>query len=659
MPDLLLEIGCEEIPAGFLAGALPELANRAKAALEAAKLWPADVATLGTPRRLALLVRNLPARQPDVDEELKGPPTTAGDKARDGFARKFGLEAKDVKEEGGRFVARRHVKGQDARALLPALLAPLIAQQPWPKSMRWAEHPETFVRPVHWIVALYDGEVVPVEFAGVKSGRSSQGHRFLAPAAFEVGGIDQWRAELKKRFVIVDPAERRQLIESEIARIEGETKLKTRPDEALLAEVTNLVEYPVGVAGSFDERFLEVPEAVVVSAMRGHQRYFAMLTPAGKLASRFLTIAGTIVKDAKVVAHGNERVLRARLSDARFFFDEDRKVPLDERAKKLGGIVWIKQRGTMADKVGRVKEVAAKLAKQIGVDVKKVERAAELCKADLLTHLVGEFPDLQGLIGREYARAAGEDAAVADAIAEHYQPRGAQDTPAKGDVGAVLAVADRIDTLNNCFAAGLAPTGSADPYGLRRAALGILQTVLAHQWRDFSMREAFSPEVLEFVKGRFRGLLAEEFPADLVDAVLAVNFDHPLDLLARLRALSALRARADFEPLGIAIKRVGNILKGIEVKNAVDPGALKEPQEKALFDAYNGIRGRAAAKTQAREYDEALRILTEFKAPVDAFFDKVFVMDKDERIKNNRLALLAGINELFLGIADFRQLNLG
>src|SRR5262249_50154133 len=391
MPDLLLEVGCEEIPAGFLAGALPELANRAKAALEAAKLWPADVQTLGTPRRLALTVRNLPGRQPDIDEELKGPPVTAGDKARDGFARKFGLDPGAVKEEGGRFVARRHVKGQDARALLPQILSQLITQLPWPKSMRWADHTETFVRPVHWIIALYDGEVVPVEFAGIKSGRATRGHRFLAPAAFEVGTIDAWRAELKKKFVIVDPVERRQLIESEIARIEGEAKLKVRPDEALLAEVTNLVEYPVGVAGSFDERFLEVPEAVVVSAMRGHQRYFAMLTPAGKLANRFLTIAGTIVKDPRIVAHGNERVLRARLSDARFFFDEDRKVPLDERAKKLGGIVWIKQRGTMADKALRIKEIAAGLAKTLGIDGKKVERAAELCKADLLTHLVGEF----------------------------------------------------------------------------------------------------------------------------------------------------------------------------------------------------------------------------------------------------------------------------
>jgi glycyl-tRNA synthetase beta chain len=421
MPELLFEVGCEEIPAGFLAGALPELERLAKAAFAAANLGEPKVTALGTPRRLALVCENLGDRQPDVDELLIGPPASAGPKAAEGFAKKSGIDAAALVEQdtdkGRRFVARRQVKGKPTRELLPAILGELITKIPWPKSMRWGFHTETFARPVHWICALYGGEVVPVSFAGVPSGRASRGHRFLSPQTFEIGGVADWRRELKARFVVVDPAERRTLIEAELARVERETGCLVRRDDALLGEVTNLVEYPVAVSGTFDERFLGVPEAVIVSAMRGHQRYFAMNTPAGVLANRFVTIAGTVVRDPKVVAHGNERVLRARLSDARFFFDEDQKVPLADRAQKLGGIVWVKGLGTMRGKVDRVAGIAARLASEHGVDPKRVARAAELCKADLLTHMVGEFPELQGTIGTAYARAAGEPAEVAAALA--------------------------------------------------------------------------------------------------------------------------------------------------------------------------------------------------------------------------------------------------
>jgi glycyl-tRNA synthetase beta chain len=681
VPELLFEIGCEEIPAGYLAQALPELERRGRQELGSAKLIEegAPLGVLGTPRRLALVAREVRGRQPDVDETLVGPPTSAGSKAKDGFARKYGLLADDIAEEdtdkGRRFVAKRHITGQDARAILPELLARLITEISWPKSMRWGAHPETFVRPLHWILAILGGEVVPVTFAGVRSGRSTRGHRFLARAPFEVASVDDWQKGLRSRFVVVDPAERRQLVEAEIARLERETELSVRPDPALVAEVTNLVEYPVGVSGSFDPAFLEVPEPVVVSAMRGHQRYFAMMGRGGKITNRFLTIAGTVVKDAKTVAHGNERVLRARLSDARFFFDEDRKVPLEARAEKLSGIVWVKQLGTMAEKAFRVTALAKQWAPKVGAAVEVAERAARLCKADLLTHLVGEFPDLQGTIGSAYARAAGESAEVADAIAEHYQPRGAQDKPAPSTVGALLAIVDRVDTLVGCFGVGLEPTGSADPYGLRRAAIGILSTLLAQQWH-LSLRELCEsaaahyqlklpeiaktgPGVAAFLKVRLRGLLAEDAPADVVDAVLEADADDPVDARARARALGALRPQPDFEPLGVAIKRVGNILKGQRDVGAVDSALFADPAERELHRVAGELGRDAQAAFGQRDYGQALRVLSGFKAPVDAFFDQVFVMAEDPKVRQNRLALLGEINHLFLRIADFQKLDLG
>jgi glycyl-tRNA synthetase beta chain len=681
--DLLFELGCEEIPAGYLQAALPALAKLAESRLAELHITSGAIRTLGTPRRLALVVKNLGERQPDIDEELVGPPVSAGDKAKEGFAKKFGLELHALKEadtdKGRRLVARRQITGKPTRELLPDLLGGLIRAIPWPKSMRWGAHPEAFVRPLHWIVALYwgsaDGEVVPIEFAGVRSGQKSRGHRFLRPEPFDVTNVGSWISELKHRFVIVDPEEREQLVRAELGRVEKDTGLKVRADEALVREVTNLVEYPVGVCGSFDEQFLEVPEPVIVSAMRGHQRYFAMQTATGRLANRFVTIAGTVVRDVKVVAHGNERVLRSRLWDARFFFSEDRKQPLEARTERLSGVVWVQKLGTMAQKVDRIGALAQRFAQPLAVDAAKATRAARLCKADLLTHLVGEFPDLQGTIGSAYARGAGEDPDVADAIASHYQPRGAQDVPAENPVGALLAICDRADSLVGCFAAGLAPTGSADPFGLRRAALGILSTVLAHNWHLplSALLEAAAgpyaalkvpaqeslPQVSEFMRGRLRNLFETEFPGDVAEAVLAAGWDDAVDARARLRALATLHKHADFEPLGVAIKRVGNILKGQAVSAALDPKLLKEPAEQALAEAAAGIARRATPLFDRHDYGEALRVLTEFKAPVDAFFEKVFVMDKDERIKENRLALLGSINQLFLRIADFRQLNLG
>jgi glycyl-tRNA synthetase beta chain len=683
MAELLFEIGTEEIPAGFLTQALEDLPRLAAKKLDAARLKHGEPRALGTPRRLTLVVADLAERQEDVAEDLVGPPAKVAfkdgqpTKAAEAFAKKAGVDVSAIKivptEKGDYCSARREVAGQPARALLPEILGSLIRELPFKKSMRWAAHDEAFVRPVHWLLALFEGQVVPLEFAGVKSGNTTCGQRFLSPDPVVVTDFLDYREKLRKGHVVVDRAHRRKMVVDEIARLEAESGVKVIDDPGLVDEVTNLVEHPWGVCGSFDEKFLEVPREVIVTAMRSHQRYFAMVDGAGQLVNRFVTMAGTKTRDMDLVRRGNERVLAARLSDARFFFAEDQKVKLDERAGRLGGVVFINKLGTQAERVARVRALALGLAQVVGAEVAQVARAAELCKVDLTTQMVGEFPELQGVMGREYALRQGEDPAVADAILEHYLPRGASDRLPDGLVGAVLGVADRVDAIVGCFGVGLQPTGSADPFALRRAALGILQIVLARGWRlslkDLALNAARGyakpqfadvvPAVLDFFKGRLRGVFTEVNPTDVVDAALAAGFDDVVDARERTKALAALRQRADFEPIGVAFKRVANILKGEAV--AEGPAGLTgpkiEPEEQALADAFASLEQRVGALVAAHDYAAALQDLTTLRPAVDLFFDKVLVMDPDPAIKARRLGLLGRINRLFKSIADFRQLS--
>lgn len=684
--ELLVELGTEEIPAGFLARALAELETMLPAALADARLAHGAVQVWGTPRRIALSVAGLADRQPDVSERVVGPPVGAAfdkegkpTRAALGFAEKNGiapeaLERAEVPGKKGEYVVgTRREPGRPAAQVLPELLAKLLAVVPWPKSMRWGVPDVQFVRPVHWLVALFGGEVLPLSFAGIKAGRTSRGHRFLAPSPIQLDGTASgYVAALRDAFVIVEPARRRTVITAELARVEAESGARVRPDEALLGEVTFLVEYPVAVCGTFPEAFLEVPEEVVVSAMRAHQRYFSMEDAGGKLTNRFVTIAGTITRDESVVRAGNERVLAARLSDAQFFFREDQKRSLDDLAAKLDGVVFQKKLGTIGQKVGRVRALAGDVARFVEVDHALVDRAAALCKADLVSSMVGEFPDLQGVMGRHYARLAAEPAEVCAAIEEHYLPRGAGGALPRGAHGAVVGVADRMDTLLGCWSVGLQPTGSADPYGLRRAALGVLSILGDRGWAiplSWLVERAAALQstqagaevraaVLEFLRTRLRGALAEapEMAGDCVDAALAAGFEDVPDARARALALSRLRARTDFEPLAAAFKRVANILKGEAAHGAPDPAAFVEAEEKALWTSYSDIQERAETRLREKDYGGALTILAELKAPVDRFFDKVLVMDKDERVKKNRLALLGSINATFTRIADFRQL---
>ena len=689
--ELLLELGTEEIPAGYLAKAMVALKANCEAELGKLRLSFEAVQTLGTPRRLTLSVTGLAEGQDDLAEEMVGPPARVafGDdgeptKAALGFAKRNGVAVADLRKgpaegkKGEYLLCTRKEAGQKSRDVLPSVLGELLRTLPWPKSMRWHDGEESFVRPVHWLVSLLGGEVLPLRFAGIDAGRATRGHRFLSPGPIDLAGdLQSYSQALRQAFVIVDPETRRTMITAEIARIEGEVDGTVRPDSGLVAEVANLVEYPVGVCGEFPEEYLEVPEQVIVSAMRSHQRYFAMSRADGSLLNRFVTIAGTVTKDPALVRRGNERVLAARLADAQFFFREDRKHSLEHFAGKLDSVVFQKKLGSIGDKVARLSVGAIAMAGEVGVSVESVTRASALCKADLCSQMVSEFPELQGSMGRRYATLAKEPADVSLAIEEHYLPRGASDDLPTGDVGAVIGIADRLDTIAGCFSIGVVPTGSADPFGLRRAALGILRLLAERSWavdlsalveraidqvvtgQGLSIDSAkVQADVLDFLRIRFRGLLTDgkSLPGDCVDAALAVGFHDPRDAKARAEAVSQLRSRADFEPLAAAFKRVANILKGQSPAGTPNPEAFVDDGERALWTAFQGVQERVDANLASNDYAKALQILSELKAPVDTFFDAVLVIDKDEAIRDNRLAMLGRINDTFTRIADFRQL---
>ncbi len=722
--DLLFEVGTEEIPAAVLDRVLQHIDSQIRAALTEARLQSGPVQVLGTPRRLVVCVGQLADRQPDLEERVVGPPARVafdGDgkptKAAAGFAKRNGvdvstLERSTVEGKKGEYVVcTRREPGRAAAEVLPPLLVALMGDLPWPKSMRWGNGEHSFIRPVHWVVALLGAEVLPLSFAGITSGNLSRGHRFSAPEPVPVSSaMDDYIRVMEARDVIVDPAARRHLVAAELDQAQqtmnGEaaaaSTLRVRPDDELLAEVANLVEYPSAICGSFAAHYLELPEEVIVSAMRAHQRYFAVEDAAGVLTNRFVAIAGTKTRDASVVRAGNERVLAARLADAAFFFREDQKAPLTADgpwAQALADVVFQADLGTMAAKVARVQALAAAIADQLGIAPDAAVRASALCKVDLVSQMVYEFPDLQGVMGRHYARLAGEAGEVCDAIYEHYLPRGAGDVMPATDAGAIVAIADRVDTLVGCFAVGLIPSGSADPYGLRRAALGILGILLDRGWSlplswlveraaetlakapAVPVSEADIAAVLGFLRTRLKGVLGD-LPTDCIEAALAVGYDNVPDARARAASVAALRERDDFTPLATAFKRVANILKspgdkgggakgGAKEDNgrggqaagdprpasAPDPALWVDDAERDLWRAFGDCQGRVGDLIGTGEYGAALGVLAELKAPVDRFFDEVLVMDPDMSVRQNRLALLGQINGAFAQIADFRCLS--
>ncbi|HZT87206.1 MAG TPA: glycine--tRNA ligase subunit beta [Stellaceae bacterium] len=730
MPELLLELLSEEIPARMQRRAIEEFSGLVWKKLQTAGLSPAGMRAHATPRRLVVIVEGIAAAQPDLTEERRGPRLGAPPQAVEGFLRAAGLASLDqceVRDTGrGEFyfaVLRR--PGRDAAHVVPELIHAAMAELPWPKSMRYPASPLRWVRPLNSVVCLLDGEVVPLALGRVPVGRTTRGHRFLSPAEIEVAGAADYLAKLQAANVVLAQERRREMIQAELDRLAGAAGLAAKPDPALLDEVTGLVEYPVVLMGTIDAEFVKplpqgLPPEVLATAMRTHQKYFSCLKPDGSPAPHFLFVANNRTPDGgKTVIGGNERVLRARLSDARFFWDQDRRVRLDDRVAALKQRVYHEKLGSVYDKVERMEALAAFLAAHVrwpdspgqpqavmpgldpgipapsnrtadgmdgrvkpGHDGQKLkrlaQRAARLAKADLSTGMVGEFPELQGVMGRYYALNDGEDPAVADAVAAHYKPLGPSDSCPSEPVAVAVALADKIDALTAFFAVSEAPTGSRDPYALRRAALGVIRLILENNVR-LSLRstfaeagrllaapaeEAVTEALLTFIADRIKVHLRERgVRHDLIAAVFALREDDLVRLLARVDALSAFLASEDGANLLTAYRRAANIVTIEERRDGraydaePDKALLSQPEEQALARALRTIGGAVADASHGERFSEAMDKLAALRPAVDAFFDKVTVNTDRPELRVNRLRLLSRIRATMNQVADFSQIE--
>lgn len=683
--ELLLEIGTEEIPAAFLPKAIEDMKKNISRELSEIRIEHGTVTALATPRRLCLCVQDVSERQDDQVVEKLGPAKRVAfdengnpTKAALGFAKGQGLDISEVEtistDKGEYLCARKHITGEDTKILLSELLPKFIVSIPFKKSMRWMNLDLRFARPLHWLLAIFGGEVIPFKLENISTGNKSYGHRFMNPEGFEVSGYDDYLAKARDHYVIVDPDERRTVILEGAKKAAEEVSGTILENDDLLEEVTFLVEYPSVVRGTFEEEYLVLPKEVLTTSMMSHQKYFPITNEKGDLLPYFITINNTVARDPSVVAAGNEKVIRARLADARFFFDEDQKIPLEEKLEELKDVVFHSQLGTSYDKVMQFRELAEYITRHINPDLKdKVLRAATLCKADLEMQMIYEFPELQGIMGREYALIQGEDPVVATAIYEHYLPTAAGGDLPETDEGAIVSIADKIDTIVGFFGINVIPTGTADPYALRRQALGIINIILDKQYPlpldeliDESIAilgkklkrspEEIKSDVLAFFKGRFENqLISQGHPYDVVDAVLSVDIADLVRAVKKIEAMEAFKAHPDFEPLAIAFKRVGNILKDFE-GGAVDSALFEMDAEKNLHDTFLEIGDKAAAHLDAGNDEGALIEMARLREPVDVFFDSVLVMAKDEKVKFNRLSLLDEISKLFHRVADFSKI---
>ncbi|UJR80794.1 glycine--tRNA ligase subunit beta [Sandaracinus amylolyticus] len=682
---LLLEIGTEELPASFVAKALKELPGILTQLLDHARIGHGSASSYGTPRRLAVLVHDVADRQTDLEEEVLGPPKAAAfeadgrpKKAAEGFAKKNGVSIDQIRvvatDKGEYAAVTRRETGRAASEVLPAILSDACAKIPFPKSMRWGQGDVAFGRPVHWLVALHGKHAIATQFAGIASGTRTRGHRFLAPREIEMPEASAYLAVLREAHVLADESERRRVMVDRLAAKAREIGGDLVPDEFLVEENASLVEEPHVIAGSFEDAYLSLPDEVIVAVMRGHQRYFAAKAKgADRLMPRYLAVVNTALFPA-TVTNGNDRALRPRLADARFFVETDRQTPLADRTSKLDGIVFQAKLGSVGEKTVRVGELAARLSND-----SRAVKAAPLAKADLVTLIVGEFPELQGLMGRWYALQQGVEPEIADAIRDHYLPKSASDAVPSAPLSAALSIADRADTLVGCFGIGIVPTGGADPFALRRAALAIARTalegpidvdlrdVLAAAWRAYdaqgkklSEKDEVLAKLDEFFRTRLRGLLSEQqgHPVDLVDACLGAWEGRSIrDLAARVRALAELRKMPAYESLAVAFKRAYNIAKDAPSGDP-DPALFDHEAERALAARFSEIRSRVEIATQSGDYVAALTLVAkELREPIDRFFDQVFVMVDDARVRDNRLRLLGAIARTMTRIAHFHLLG--
>jgi glycyl-tRNA synthetase beta chain len=621
------------------------------------------------PRRLTLAITGLPPEQKDVREELKGPRTDAPQAALDGFLKKTGLTKEQLKVEttpkGEVYMAVIERKGRATPLVLAEIIPEVMGKLPWPKSMRWKPgNPVRWVRPLHSILATFDGEVVPCEFAGIQSGNTTRGHRFLSSGNITVRRFEDYEAALKKAHVVLDAAERAEIISNDLKQKAFALGLEPIEDIGLLNEVSGLAEWPVVLIGTIQDEFMDVPAEILQTSMRTHQKYFSLRDPkTGKMANRFALVANMLTKDCgKEIVAGNERVLRARLSDAKFFWDEDRKHSLDSLIEKLKGIVFHAKLGTQFERVERIEKLAGEIAAKIGADVTKAKRAARLAKADLTTGVVGEFPELQGVMGRYYAQHDKEDSAVADAVRDHYKPVGPSDAVPSEKVSIAVALADKLDALTGFFAAGEKPTGSGDPFALRRAALGIIRILLENKLR-FALK--VSDDLLTFFADRLKVALKEKgVRHDLIDAVFGLGHEDDLvRLVARVEALQAFLKSDDGANLLAGYKRAANILKAEEKKDnktftsEVLESKLVEPAEQVLFAALKAHREHIDLALKKEDFSAAMRDMSQLRHPVDTFFDDVKVNADDKAVRENRLNLLASLRATLHQVADFSRIE--
>ena len=690
MTTLLLEIGAEEIPAGYIEPALEALAAALSTQLEKARIDHGAVNTYGTPRRLAIMVADVAGKQKSVTTEMLGPPvkvsydengrpTVAAEK----FAEKVGVKIGRLKtretEKGAYLFAKKVERGVATTTVLKQILPGIILNTPFPKTMRWMDLDIAFARPMHSILALLGDRVLTFTVGNVKSGRYTRGHSFMHPKKIKIQHPDEYIEALREAGVIVDIAERKALVAAQVAaeaQASGGTVLE---DPELVDIVTNLVEYPLATAGSFEPEFLEVPREVLITAMREHQKYFAVVDTKGDLMSKFIPVNNTRTRDLALVATGHERVLRARLSDAKFFYEADIQVSAEERVAKLEGVLFQAKLGSMYAKTERIGRLGDFLVEAVGGDEQlktNLTRAARQCKSDLVSQVVVEFPKLQGVMGRVYAAVAGENNHVAAAIEEHYRPTRSGGALPETITGALLSIADKIDSICGCFAVGLVPTGAADPYALRRQGIGIIQIMRARDFA-FSLKalirfgvaqfgdkveadvEQVTEQIYVFLQRRLARILVDEgFSKDVVGAVTVVSVDHIPNVWKRVQALEKLKGAADFEPLAVAFKRVANIMKksGQAAGDTVAEALFENEAERVLYAAVQAVRQTVDGCLADGRFDKALMEIATLRPKVDAFFDEVLVMADDEKIRSNRLALLGTIAGLFGRFADFTKI---
>lgn len=715
MEKLLFEIGTEEIPAKFMPGILKQLKELAAAKMQELRIPFEDITVYGTPRRMAFIAGGVAETQADVVVEAKGPSVKiayvsgAPSKAAQGFARGQGVDVKDLVVRDNYVYAVKHLAGQPVVELLPGLLMDILTSLSFPKTMRWADYEFRFVRPIRWMVALFGDQIIPVEICGVKSGKFSMGHRFMQQSlkaaaesqgllsaalskvgnkvysalagvkgAVEIPSAGDYKKVMYDNFVMVDQDERRALILQQIKDLAAQNGGEAEINEDLLEEVNYLVEWPTALCGKFEEKFLSLPKECIITPMREHQRYFPVLDEDGNLLNKFITVRNGGSEHLDIVTHGNERVLRARLSDAEFFFNEDRAIKLEDRLEKLKTVSFQEGLGNMYDKSERLVKMAEMLRFAINtpVDEEELRRCALLCKTDLVTGMVIEFTELQGVMGREYALLDGEKPEVATGIFEHYLPRFAGDALPATTIGRIVGIGDKLDNICATFSRGLAPTGSQDPYALRRQALGVINILLDANYHislakiiagtlyllDIKPEETgkLVPQIMEFFKQRLRNLLMDQgIRYDVIDAVFAdKRNDDVVDLAARCKVLAAYVEAGNAEPLVQVSVRVSNLCKKIEKEVAISGALFKDESENKLHEVVAAVSKEIIPEIVLYDYAAVLKAGEKVIEPVNIFFDNVMVMDEDENVKNNRLAMLEEVRGIVNAVGDLSLLVL-